>query len=155
VKTVLTHSAVAFALLTATFANQPARAADVYAQTTSARTQLSNLTGLNNAVLVTILNLPVGRWTVFGKVSAVNFGKYDIDRCALYDYGTIVDWSSTVTGQASNLPLVATMTLQAAITNTTAKSVGVWCYHDYAVSNEYLDPSASLIAMPAAGPIQQ
>jgi len=107
----------------------------------------------NGGVSVNILNMkvPPGEWVATAKVSIVNWGKKDYDRCALTYDGVIFDSSTTMTGEASGFPAVATIITQLRIPIVVTTNVALVCGHDGNISGQKVDAGASLIVSNSSG----
>ena len=122
-----------------------ALAAAAYFHQTTGAIPLSTTGGkLTKIELVTV---PPGNWAVTGKAQIVNFGANDIGRCELLVGGTQVDGSGSELGGGSNFPAVAVLVTQHAFTATINTRVELACSHDADVAGQYVDPSASLLAV--------
>jgi hypothetical protein len=87
---------------------------------------------------VNILNttVPAGDWVATAKGSAVNWGNRDYVRCILVFDGTVVDGSTTMTGEAQGAPAAALLFSQAKLSTVTDKPLSFQCSHDRAVSGQ-------------------
>jgi len=119
----------------------PANAAvNVYAATTSAKTNLSPNGGVPTTLLT--LTIPKGSWLMSAKADPVNFGANDYERCGINVGGTIVDMSASNAGAD---PFVVNIKSIAAVTTSQSTTVQPFCQHDFNITGEYVDPDSWLI----------
>ena len=127
----------------------PATAADYYFKRTASPVALSDAPG--TPVVVASVQVPAGTWIVSAKASLVNFGGADFARCTRYSSNSPRGGASTMTGQAESMPAVATVSILDVVTLATSRWLKLECYHDGAVSGQYVDPDAAIVAMRAPG----
>lgn len=124
-----------------------------FVATTTAATTLPTAGGTPIRVLA--VTVPAGSWAVYAKASAVNFGAWDYMRCALVINTVQFDSATTMVGDSSNQPLVATIKLETVFTASASHVYELDCQHDSPQAGEYIDPQASLIVLPTSKPITQ
>lgn len=129
----------------------PANAASAFEHTTSSAVSLPN--DAQATQVITQIQLQPGSWIIFGKASVVSFHNSDIVRCMIMDGGGQLDASATQIGPAANRPLVATVSVQAAVNTVQTTAISLSCQHDNVASGLYVDPGASLIAFTAPAPV--
>ena len=111
------------------------------------------------ATTITSLSVAAGTWSVSAKATAVNFGGADYVRCTISAGASALDASTTLVGNAFGGPTAETgpsaamVAEQSLVTTTSVTTLSLTCLHDFSFSGEYIDPQASLVAVPAAGPI--
>lgn len=128
------------ALATASLASQ---AAGLYSAQTTVATFLPGSGGVETTILQ--VTVPTGTWVVSSKVTFVNFGSEDFDRCHVLVDGIEIDGATTMTGGASGMPKAATLANLGVFSRSAPANVKLNCWHDGNVPNQYLDPGAMLV----------
>jgi hypothetical protein len=124
-------------------ASLASHAAGIYSAQTTVVTSLSASGGIETTVLQ--VSVPSGTWVVSSKVTFVNFGNEDFDRCHVLVDGNQIDGATTMTGGLGGMPKAATLPNLGLFSTFVPATVKLNCWHDSNVPNQYLDPGAMLV----------
>lgn len=103
---------------------------------------------------VNILNttVPAGDWIATAKGVAINWGSRDYVRCVLVFDGTVVDGSTSMTGEAGGAPAAAVLFSHAKLSVAAPKPLSFECSHDGPVAGQKIDPGATLLVERVSAP---
>lgn len=130
--------------------SSPSHSQNVIELRTSSGLSLSPVAGQRVNILNT--TVPTGDWIATAKASAVNWGNRDYVRCILVFDGTVVDGSTTMTGEAGGAPAAAVLFSHAKLSTLTNKPLSFECSHDRPVSGQKIDPGATLVVTRVSAP---